>query len=206
MGSVRNLWPVGAWIFLWIAAVGQVGAQTLTWGPDGTGGSGAWDAVSTNWWDGASNVTWIGGATARFDGAPGTITVSGKPQAAGMVFAGSPVTLQPADPDVDIVPSLPTFLLDVQNDAHLDTEIYARPQGEILRRVGPGRLTLGSMPRYFDQILLEEGETVAADRVWIARTDLVIADDPSAILTLGPWPEGSQGSIRALEGGGPSGF
>lgn len=117
MGSVRSLLPAGAWVFLWVAAVGQVDAQTLTWGPDGTGGSGAWDESSTNWWDGASNVTWISGATARFDGAPGTITVSGKPQAAGMVFAGSPFTLQPADADVDILPSQSTFLLDVQNDA-----------------------------------------------------------------------------------------
>jgi autotransporter-associated beta strand protein len=201
---IGSLSTAGAWVLLSVTALWHAGAQDLTWGTYGTGGSGAWDETSTNWWDGASNVTWISGATARFDGAPGTITVSGKPQAAGMVFTGSPCTLQPADPDVDILPSQPTFLLDVQNDAHLDTEIYAVPQGDILRRVGPGRLTLGSMPRYFDQIRLEQGETVAAEPVWV-RTDLDLADDPSVILTLGPWPEGSQGSIRSLEGGGPSG-
>ncbi len=56
-------------------------AQTLRWDPaqsGGTslGGNGTWDTTTANWWNGTANVAWSDGATAVFDGTPGTVTLN----------------------------------------------------------------------------------------------------------------------------------
>jgi len=51
-------------------------AAALTWGPNGAGGSGSWDASTANWWDGVQNVPWSDGGAAIFAGTGGAVTVS----------------------------------------------------------------------------------------------------------------------------------
>ncbi|HKD38020.1 MAG TPA: hypothetical protein VKB78_14505, partial [Pirellulales bacterium] len=53
-------------------------AQTLTWGPNGAGGSGNWDTTTAGWFNGTQNVVWASGGNAIFGGATGgTVTSVG---------------------------------------------------------------------------------------------------------------------------------
>jgi len=62
-----------------ITLVAPASSPIYTWGVSGTGGSGSWNGVSTNWYDpnGATNVVWDSSKGALFAGTAGTVTVSG---------------------------------------------------------------------------------------------------------------------------------
>ncbi|MBX3501076.1 MAG: autotransporter outer membrane beta-barrel domain-containing protein [Alphaproteobacteria bacterium] len=90
--SQRSL-PVIAGTFLSIAAFASAGAQTLSFGPTGAGGTGAWDNTTVNWFDGAMAVPWASGGTAVFGGTAGTVTVNGTVSAGGLVFNTSGYTI-----------------------------------------------------------------------------------------------------------------
>lgn len=60
----------------------------LTWGSSGTGGSGTWNDVNTNWYNGATDVIWNSGS-ANFAGTAGTVTVSGTLDATDLRFGTS---------------------------------------------------------------------------------------------------------------------
>src|SRR5688572_6395889 len=67
-------------------ALTSAGAQSLSFGPTGAGGTGAWDNATANWFDGAAAVAWAGGDTAIFGGTAGTVTVSGTVAVGGATF------------------------------------------------------------------------------------------------------------------------
>jgi autotransporter-associated beta strand protein len=62
------------------------GAQTLSWGPTGAGGSGTWDNATVNWFNGSTAVPWTSGGTAVFGGTAGTVTVNGTVAVGGATF------------------------------------------------------------------------------------------------------------------------
>lgn len=88
------------------ANTGEILASTASlfyWDGAGTagnggvgGGTGNWDATTTNWTasDGSVNGAWVPGATARFAGTAGTVTVSGTVAAGNLYFdtAGYTIT------------------------------------------------------------------------------------------------------------------
>lgn len=90
--SQRSL-PVIAGTFLSIAAFASAGAQILSFGPGGGGGSGTWDNTTVNWFDGATAVPWASGEIAQFGGTAGTVTVSGTVSAGGLIFSTSGYTI-----------------------------------------------------------------------------------------------------------------
>jgi autotransporter-associated beta strand protein len=70
-------------------------ADTLTWDPGasgGSGGNGTWDLnTSANWWNGSADVMWTdnsaqGAATAVFSGSPGTVTLNSSLSASNLQF------------------------------------------------------------------------------------------------------------------------
>jgi len=67
----------------------------LTWGPTGAGGAGTWNAVNTNWYDGANDVVWDS-TGAVFGGAAGVVSVTGTQNATGLNFTTAGYTLQGA--------------------------------------------------------------------------------------------------------------
>lgn len=99
--------------FLLIAASAHA-QTTLTWGANGTGGTGAWNTTTSNWFNGSTAVPWAnnGGATGTFavlSGTAGTVTVAAGGvtvgggtstpagsivvTTAGYTLAGGPITL-----------------------------------------------------------------------------------------------------------------
>ena len=165
---------------------GVLHAEELAWGADGQGGSGTWDVASTNWWNGTSNQTWAAGATARFSGTPGSVTVSGTPLVAGIALDAPSIILTSAE-DARILAAEPVFTLDVQSDAVLQVPIEAAAPDRIVRKTGPGRLTITRSPSSSTEIRIDEGEWIAAESISLGAARLwTLADDPSAVLTLAP--------------------
>ncbi len=100
-------------------AAQPVNAQTLNWDPGLLGnsqgysdGSGTWDSVTNNWWNGSVDSTWVGGDTAQFGSGAGgatpyTVTVNGSQSAGGIIFqnqaytlSGGTITLSGASPTI----------------------------------------------------------------------------------------------------------
>jgi outer membrane autotransporter protein len=75
------------------ATLTPLGAQTLSFGPAGNGGSGTWDNITANWFNGSTTVPWVSGGTAVFGGAAGTVTVSGTVAAGGATFGTNGYTI-----------------------------------------------------------------------------------------------------------------
>lgn len=71
----------------------SVGAQTLSFGPTGAGGSGSWDNTTANWFNGSTAVPWASGNTAAFGGTAGTVTASGTVAVGSMTFSTSGYTI-----------------------------------------------------------------------------------------------------------------
>ena len=74
----------------------SVSAVSLTWDSDPTtggaqDGSGTWDSVSTNWWDGANNTNWTSAnpdsAIFGNGGTGGVVSLAGPIWAGGLTFA-----------------------------------------------------------------------------------------------------------------------
>jgi len=84
---LRNVLATAALALLPLSAHAQ-----LSWGSSGTGGSGTWNDVNTNWWNGASDVIWNSGS-ANFAATAGTVTVSGTQSATGLRFGTNSYTL-----------------------------------------------------------------------------------------------------------------
>ncbi len=76
-------------MLLFVSTFVPVSAQTLSYGPTGSGGSGTWDNITANWFSGSAAVPWASGGTAVFGGTAGTVTVSGTVAAGGVTFNAS---------------------------------------------------------------------------------------------------------------------
>jgi hypothetical protein len=202
----RRRATLGSILLLSIATAAH--AQELTWGVDGAGGSGTWDAAATNWWNGASNQAWSAGATARFDGAPGTVTVDGQQTVGAIIVAASPVTLAPGEDFARIRPSQPVFTIDVQSgEATVDIDVAGiYLSNDSLRKIGPGKVTLAQDADFFDEIQVLEGEVAVRDAFGAFAADrLYLANHPSVLVTVGPFDSSTGGDLPSLEGGGPLG-
>jgi autotransporter-associated beta strand protein len=84
---------------LLLASAGVTRAQTYSWDPNfsngtGLGGDGTWDQGSTaNWYNGTTDVVWPGAQVAVFGGTAGTVTVSGTVTATGLTFSTTGYTI-----------------------------------------------------------------------------------------------------------------
>ncbi len=79
---------------LFVPVAGTASAQTLTWGTNGAGGSGQWDAGTTvDWYNGSTNVPWTNGDAAVFAGTAGTVSISGSVTASQLTFGTAGYTL-----------------------------------------------------------------------------------------------------------------
>jgi fibronectin-binding autotransporter adhesin len=93
---------LAAFLILPISAKAQ-----LTWGASGTGGTGTWNDVNVNWYDG-TDVVWDS-TSATFAGTAGTVTVSGTQNATGLAFGpagytvtGGEIALTGGAPTIDV--------------------------------------------------------------------------------------------------------
>ena len=141
---------VPAWFLVAIASLllaisTPVGAQVLTWDPngatDGTGGSGTWDTTSLFWTDTSGTVAWPNNffTDAFFGGTSGTVTLTTPISvndirfASDYVLTGSSITLGPTGPVSMTFDSGVT--VELQNPLNLST-------GVTWNRLGLGTLIL----------------------------------------------------------------
>ncbi|KAB0268127.1 autotransporter outer membrane beta-barrel domain-containing protein [Microvirga brassicacearum] len=116
----------------------SVGAQTLSFGPTGAGGSGSWDNTTVNWFNGSTAVPWASGNTAAFGGTAGTVTVNGTVAMGGATFntngygiTGGTLTLSGNTPTIT-------------TNAGISATINSVITGSTLVKTGTGTLTIGN--------------------------------------------------------------
>jgi autotransporter-associated beta strand protein len=89
---------------------GATRAQTLTWGATGGGGTGPWDTLTANWFDGSGPVLWTQGSSATFGGTAGTVSVAATPITVqnmtfltdGYIVTANPLTLSGSTPTITL--------------------------------------------------------------------------------------------------------
>ena len=90
-----GLWSVFA-ASTWMAGlVFEASAGTLYWAPSGSsqGGSGTWDNVSSQWYNGSGYATWSSGNEANFTTTGGTVMNTDDRTVSGLVFTVGGYTL-----------------------------------------------------------------------------------------------------------------
>jgi autotransporter-associated beta strand protein len=87
---MKSFLQIASFIAALFFAMGTISsAQSVTWGPGGTGGSGTWDSSTPNWYDGTSDTSWNYADFGTFAGTSGTVTVSGTQTARQLTFANT---------------------------------------------------------------------------------------------------------------------
>ncbi|MDB6151390.1 MAG: uncharacterized protein JWQ44_2838 [Chthoniobacter sp.] len=182
-----------------LMVVASASGAELHWGAGGAGGSGTWNESDPVWWDGTNNVVWKSGDVAVFGGTPGTVTSSfPRPTPSVIVFNVAGYTLSG-----DWIIGSPSGLTVTTNaDATISATLSGHSDGRKFTKNGPGVLTVTST-NFFDVVEINAGEYRFAGDASLPFSDLVLADAPGVLVTVGGW-FGSV-SIGSLSGGGPNG-
>jgi len=117
----------------------SAGAQTLSFGATGAGGTGPWNNTSTNWFNGSTAVPWTSGSTAAFGGAAGTVTVNGTVGVGGATFSTSGYTVTGGT--LGLTGTAPTFTTNTAISAAINSLITGSAP---LVKTGGGTLTIGN--------------------------------------------------------------
>ena len=173
----------------------------LVWGTNGAGGSGTWDSVTANWFDGTQNVVWPSSGDAIFAGASGTVTsgFSPAPVANSIVFNTPGYLIQSGR-----LLSGPSGLTVTTNaNATISSLIdNSTTTGTFLTKIGPATLTVSGTV-FIDSVNVNQGEYLVSAGSSLFFSDVTLADEPTAMITLGQ--NGTSDEMRSLNGGGNQG-
>jgi hypothetical protein len=167
-------------LWCWHALASAASADTLTWGPGGSGGSGIWDAGTTaNWWDGLSAAVWpaatSGDDAAVFPAAAGTVTLAGAVAANGLSFTATGYLLDGGSLTLD--GSAPTIFTDTGVDAEISSSLAASAG---FGKTGDGTLSLSGSVTTGDSIIVSSG---TLDFATASSLDFVVTNLGANLLT-----------------------
>ncbi len=176
-------------------------AQTLTWGVNGAGGGGNWDATTANWFNGATNVAWPSGASAVFGGASGGTVSSyfSGPVVSSMTFNTAGYTVQNGDIQSSSSGLTVTTNVDATISSSLDNSTTA---GNFLVKNGSATLSLGG-EFFLDSVQVNQGQLQLTGSADLVSASVVLANAPGVAVTFGQ--TSSFPDISSLSGGGTSG-
>lgn len=136
----------------------SVDAQTLNFGPSGSGGSGTWDNTTANWFNGSGALAWPSGATGVFAGTAGTVTVSGTVAVGGMTFSTSGYSVTGGTLTLSAAAST------VTTNAGVSTTINSAIAGSSgLVKSGAGTLTLSGANTYTGATVVDAGRLILSN-------------------------------------------
>jgi fibronectin-binding autotransporter adhesin len=168
-------------------------AQILTWGVNGAGGTGTWDPVTANWYNGSSNVAWASGDTASFTGAGGTVSLVTQETAAGLTFnASGAYTLTGGQ----ILGSNTGFAVQTVSAATINSDLVGS-SGTTFTKSGSGSLVLGGALSGFGSVSLSAGSLTLNSST---TASISLANTANVILNVA-----NNVSIGGLTGGGTVG-
>lgn len=167
----------------------------LRWGSIGSGGTGAWNTTSANWWNGTSNVVWPGG-TAVFGGTPGTVTPFGfSVRADQLIFEVPGYTL--SDGRIEGAANL---IITANEDATIQSGLTSSAFNSTLTKNGTGTLTVSGSVSAFDSLRIEAGELRVSGDSNLSFTDVIFGSSSGTTLTLAPTEAATD--VGSLSGGG----
>jgi fibronectin-binding autotransporter adhesin len=197
----RNIAPLLAAAVFWtlLASATLANAQTLTWGVNGAGGSGNWDTTTADWFNGSQNVVWSSNGNAIFGGASGgtVSSFSPGPLVASMTFNTPEYVIQGGQ----IQTNSNGLTVTTNVDATIGSTLFGSGLGNSLVKNGPATLVLNGS--FFLGIQLNQGEIRIAGSSSFFASNVVLADAPDVVITLGP--SSSSASVGLLGGGGTTG-
>jgi len=179
-------------------------AQTVSWGVNGVGGSGIWDASTANWHNGTTNVPWPNNGSAVFGGATGgTVDIANPVVASSLTFNTPGYLLQGASIKAFSVGLTVTTNADATIAAPLLHTVSAGITDQLIKN-GPAKLTLANNPTSIGTLRINEGEVYISD-AWnfTTGTGVNLANVPGVTLTLDP--SSPNISTSTLGGGGAAG-
>lgn len=184
-----------------VASATLAHAQTLTWGPNGAGGSGNWDTTTADWFNGSQNVVWASGGNAILAGPSGG-TVSSffpGPLVASMTFNTPGYVVQGGQ----ILSGTSGSLTVTTNaDATVNSILNISGVNSSLTKDGAATLTLSRVGSLFN-LQVNQGELRFAGSSSLGFTNNILADAPGVTITLAQ--SNSTVNAGALTGGGTMG-
>ena len=173
----------------------------LTWGVNGAGGTGTWNASSLNWWNGTSNVAWVSGGEGIFAGTAGTVTIGESVTASKLTFDVPGYDLQQSV----LRGSAAGLTVEANAAASLASVFGASSVGDTFLKTGAAALTVTSSLVFFDQVSIQAGELQFTNFARGSSTTLYsFADAPDVMMTLG-FTSSLVFSAGGLAGGGVNG-
>ncbi|MBB3594213.1 outer membrane autotransporter protein [Rhizobium sp. BK529] len=148
-------WAVVAAMLLSVTTFTSAGAQSLSFGPTGGGGSGTWDSATVNWFNGSVAVPWASGGTAIFGGTPGTVAVNGTVSVGGVTFDSSGYTITGGT--LALTGATPTITTNAGVSATISSAISG---SATLVKSGAGALTFSGAKTYTGATIVDAGQLV----------------------------------------------
>lgn len=168
-----------------IFGVVMTNAATLTWDANlitnqAQDGSGTWDAVSTNWWDGVENTNWTSANPDQAvfgagSGAAGTVTVSGTQTVGGITFAAPGSGSYTLSGGVLTLSGSPV----ISNTANATVNSVLAGSGVGFTKIGTGTLTVGGANVYGGGTTLSQG-TLALNQTSAMGSGTITVGDGSS--------------------------
>ncbi len=184
-------------------------SQTLEWDGAGAtangtveGGSGTWDAATTNWTTdgGATNEAWTPGGDATFGGTAGTVTVQGLQEVSNITFntdgyvlngvssQNDQIRLVAGAGEIAVNSGTATLNVSIEDAGVADTDVV---------KTGSGTLVLGGFGLYQGDTVVQEGTLQLTNTSAISNTSGAVQVDAGAILQVS-----SSNSIDEFSGNG----
>lgn len=205
--SLFRLYAIAGWVISLIVCARFADAQSLTWGVNGAGGSGNWDATTANWFNGSQNVAWPSGGDAIFGGASaGTVnSYFPGPVVNSITFNTPGYTVQNG-----FIQSGANGLSVITNvDATIGSTLERQSgasfggPSDVLNKTGSAALIINGTTG-LDTVQINQGELRITGFGDLGSSDVVLADAPGVTLTLARLSSGAF-SMHSLAGGGISG-
>ena len=169
----------------------------LTWGVNGTGGSGTWNTNTANWSNGTSNVTWDG-TTAVFAGTTaGTVSATPFLPVQGMTFNVAGYTISSG---FFIAPG--DLTVTTNADATMNSTCESNASGGTFIKNGVGTLSYTGT-NFFGKVQLNAGNYVATTTAGSFFSSFNLANAAGVALTFGG--SSAAGDLAGLNGGGTVG-
>lgn len=175
-------------------AVESAQAQ-LTWGVNGAGGAGTWDATTANWYNGTANVPWDGNAAIFAGASGGAVTAQSFLPVQAMVFNTAGYSINGG-----FFNSPGDLTVTANVAATINSTCASNGSGGTFIKNGSGTLTYAGV-NFFDNVRIDSGEYVATTQSAAFFSAFTLANAAGVTLTLG----GSSSSLGGLSGGGGAG-
>jgi autotransporter-associated beta strand protein len=146
---VKSLLQIASVVVALSFAMGTNASAQLTWGTNGSGGSGTWNNITPNWYNGASNTDWVSGDTGTFTNSSGTVTISGTQTASQLTFSsGTSGTYLLTGGALGISTGSSNLTVETDSDAIINSNINNLGATGTLTKTGTSTLTLGGSNTY----------------------------------------------------------